>query len=173
MPMFIARCCHRCSLLISLVDGKILEDKGLAVSGLGLGLVHGSNSETCWGNIWDTRSTQTQGLFVNFLYSSWNSALMSSLKHTRHLRGRENKVYVSNCTFPISFPKDPTVLGSLPTFTNSTGAREQTQRWSPGLRVSWLSDAHLALMFPGCLGGYQTMKNVYLVIFKGERIRFI
>lgn len=74
------------------------------------------------------------------------------LETYKALEGKGEQGASPYCTFPISFPKDRSVLGSLPTFTNSTGVREQTQRQPQGLQVSWLSDAHLAFILPGCLG---------------------
>lgn len=173
MPMFIARCCHRCSLLISLVDRKILEDKGPAVSGVRTGPAPWPWLSDLLGNIWDTRGgTQIQDLFVNFLYSSWNLALISSLKHTRHLRGRENKVPHLIVRFQSHSPKIDLSWGLCqlsPTLQES----ENKHKGSP--RASRLA-GFLTLTWPSfslVVWGIPDNEKHLFIFFKGERIRFI
>lgn len=58
------------------------------------------------------------------------------------------------CAFPISLPKGRSVLGSLPTFTNSTGVRVQTQRQPQGLQVSRQRITFIYLFFKAARIGF-------------------
>lgn len=166
-------CCMMLSLLVyflsPLVDRRIIEDKAQQPQDLEQGLFHGNSPGTCWKQLGYKRDgTFTWDLFLNFDSSS-KLAWISSLKHIRHLReGKERCLTLLEhfllSTFPISFPKDRSVLGTLPTSPNSTGVRVQTQSpTAPG------SVGFLTLKWPSLfLVVWRPMKNVYFL--RGRRL---